>query len=73
MNIMRVVEKIWILAAIASFAVVVVNFLKIGTINHLVYFPFFCGIFCIILFFNLRSQNNFKDKMKQQKNNNTPQ
>lgn len=70
MNIMRVVEKIWVLAAIASFVVVIVNYVKIGTINHLVYFPFFCGIFCIILFFNLRSQNNFKDNLKSKNKNN---
>lgn len=70
MNIMRVVEKFWIVASLASFAVVVINFIKISKINHTVYFPFFCGIFCLILFFNLRSQNNFKDQLK--KTNNKP-
>lgn len=65
MNIMRVVEKFWIVASLASFAVVIINFIKINKVNHTVYFPFFCGIFCLILFFNLRSQNNFKDKLKK--------
>lgn len=73
MNIMRFVEKFWVLAAVVSFGVAVFNFTKQDSINHLVYFPFFCGIFCIILFFNLRSQNNFKDSLKKQNKPNSNQ
>jgi energy-coupling factor transporter transmembrane protein EcfT len=65
MNIMRWVEKVWLMAAVASFAVCIFHWVRLGKINHLVYFSFFCGIFCIILFLNLRSQNNFKDKLKK--------
>lgn len=65
MNIMRVVEKFWVVASLASFAVVIINFIKINKVNHTVYFPFLCGIFCLILFFNLRSQNNFKEQLKR--------
>lgn len=63
MKILQYFEKAWIGAAIASFIVCIYNLVTLRVFDNHVYFPFFCGLFCILIWFNIRGQRKFRDKM----------
>ena len=63
MKILQYFEKAWIGAAIASVVVGVFNLFTIGQINNRVYFPFICAMFCVLIWFNIRGQRRFREKM----------
>lgn len=62
----KILQYIWAFTAILSLGFSVFKFFQIQAVTHHVYFPFFISIFCGILFLNLRSQNRFMDKMKDE-------
>ncbi|MBX2903360.1 MAG: hypothetical protein KF872_07360 [Chitinophagales bacterium] len=68
MKILQLFEKAWITAFIAAFIVTIYNFITLQTFDHRVYFPFFCGLFCILIWMNIRGQRKFYDKMHNEKN-----
>jgi hypothetical protein len=55
------------MAAIAAFAVGIYNFISFAAFNQKVYFPIFCGFFCLLLWWNIKGQRKFYEKMKQEK------
>jgi hypothetical protein len=63
MKILQYFEKAWIVAAIASWVVTVYNLVTLRTFDNHVYFPMFCGIFCLLIWYNIRGQRRFRDKM----------
>lgn len=63
MKILQYFEKAWIGAAIASLVVAIYNLITLREINNRVYFPFFCAGFCIMIWFNIRGQRRFREKM----------
>jgi len=63
MKILQYFEKAWIGAAIASIIVAVYNLISLREINNRVYFPVFCAMFCVLIWFNIRGQRKFKEKM----------
>lgn len=65
MRILQYFEKAWIAAAVAAFLVTVYNFATLMVFDHRVYFPLFCGLFCILIWMNLRGQRRFREKMLQ--------
>lgn len=64
MKILQYLEKAWIIAAVCALALAIYNLIRIGTLadNH-VYFPFFCAMFCLLIWFNVRGQRKFKEKI----------
>lgn len=66
MKFLELLEKAWIIAAAAALVVTVYNAVTIQAINHKVYFPFFCAMFCGLLWFNVRGQRRFREKMEQE-------
>lgn len=67
MKILEYFEKAWIAAIVASFTVTLYNLFTFRTFDYHVYFPFFCGIFCTMLWYNIRRQRLFKEElMKEQ-------
>lgn len=66
MKFLELLEKAWIIAAAAALVVTVYNAITVQAINHKVYFPFFCAMFCGLLWFNVRGQRRFKEKMDQE-------
>ncbi|MBP6731332.1 MAG: hypothetical protein KA149_04695 [Chitinophagales bacterium] len=73
MKFLEYLEKAWIGAAIVSFIVVIYNLVTLRVFDNHIYFPFFCGLFCILLWFNVRGQRRFREKMtknEKQPNNN---
>ncbi len=67
MKILQYFEKAWVFAAVASFVVSLYNLITLRVFDNHVYFPFFCGLFCIMLWFNIRGQRRFREKMFQEK------
>jgi len=63
MKILQYFEKAWIAAAAASFVVCLYNLITLRAFDKRVYFPLFCGLFCILIWFNIRGQRKFRDKM----------
>ena len=63
MILLKFFEKAWILAIIASLATAVFNLVQLRTFDNRVYFPVFCAIFCGLIWFNIRGQRKFREKM----------
>ena len=63
MKILQYFEKAWIGASIASLIVAIYNLFTLREISNRVYFPFFCAGFCILIWFNIRGQRRFREKM----------
>lgn len=62
MGILKYLEKAWILAAIVSFVVMIYNAITIRVFDQHIYFPMFCGLFCILIWHNIRGQRRFREK-----------
>jgi hypothetical protein len=71
MKILQYLEKAWILAAIASLVVAIFNLITLRTFDNHVYFPLFCAMFCMLIWFNVRGQRRFRDKMLKEKEERT--
>jgi hypothetical protein len=67
MKILKLFEKAWMAAFIASFVVTLYNFFTLLTFDYRVYFPFFCGLFCIVIWMNIKGQRKFYEKMQSEK------
>ncbi len=67
MKILQLFERAWIMAAVAAFGVAVYNCVTLMVFNQKVYFPVFCGVFCLLLWWNIKGQRKFYEKMQQEK------
>jgi len=63
MKFLFYLERAWVVAAIASLVVAIVNFASRGIFDNRVYFPIFCAGFCLLLWRNVRGQRKFRDKV----------
>jgi len=63
MRILKYFEKAWIAAGVSSFVVMVYNLLTLRVFDNHVYFPLFCGLFCLLIWFNIRGQRRFREKI----------
>lgn len=66
MKILEYFEKAWIAAAVAAFVVTIYNLVTLRTFDYHVYFPFFCALFCLVIWQNIRGQRRFRDKVLQE-------
>lgn len=77
MRFLELLEKAWIVAAAAALVVALYNVVTVQAFNHQVYFPLLCAMFCGLLWFNVRGQRRFKEKMDkeevQKRNSQSPQ
>lgn len=63
MKILQYLEKAWIAAAIVSLIVALYNLITLRTFDNRVYFPLFCGVFCVLIWYNVRGQRKFREKI----------
>lgn len=63
MKILQYFEKAWIVAAVAALIVAVYNLVTLRTFDNHVYFPILCAMFCVLIWYNLRGQRKFREKM----------
>jgi hypothetical protein len=68
MKILQYLEKAWIAAGISAFVVAVYNLITLRVFDNRVYFPFFCCLFCLLIWFNIRGQRKFREKIFNEKN-----
>jgi hypothetical protein len=72
MKILEYFEKAWIGATVASFVVCIYNLVTLRVFDNHIYFPFLCGLFCILIWSNIRGQRKFRDKMFNEKEEQKP-
>jgi len=62
-NFLLYLEKAWVLAGICALVVMVYNLITLRIFDNRVYFPLFCSIFCGLIWFNIRGQRRFREKI----------
>ncbi|MEI6311901.1 MAG: hypothetical protein WCP57_06565 [Bacteroidota bacterium] len=65
MKMLIVFERLWITAFGLSIFVAIFNLIKYKQFDNHVYMPIVCGILCIFLWRNLKSQREFTEKMNE--------
>ena len=60
---LQYLEMAWIVAAVCAFGVAVYNAVTFQKFDNHVYFPIFCGVFCLLIWYNIRGQRRFREKM----------
>jgi hypothetical protein len=69
MKILVYLEKAWLIAAAASVMVALYNLITIRSFDVHVYFPLICAGFCMLIWFNVRGQRKFREKIFEEKEN----
>jgi len=64
MKILQYLEKAWIVAAVCAFSVMAYNVVTVRVFDNRIYFPLFCAMFCLLIWYNIRGQRRFRDKIK---------
>lgn len=72
MKFLFYLEKAWLVAAGAAMIVAVYNLISKGTFDNHVYFPIFCAGFCVLIWFNIRGQRRFREKIFKEKEDEKP-
>lgn len=62
-NFLLYLEKAWIVAGVCALIVMIYNLVTLRTFDNRVYFPFFCFIFCLLIWYNIRGQRRFREKI----------
>lgn len=65
MKFLKILEKAWLTAAILAVLMGTFNLITTLKFNHLVYFPYLCCGFCILIYMNIRGQRRFTETMKR--------
>ncbi len=65
-NFLQYLEKAWIFAGICALVVMIYNLVTLQTFDNRVYFPLFCCIFCGLIWYNVRGQRRFREKIIQE-------
>ena len=64
MKMLQYMERAWLLAAVAAAVLCLYNgFRYQSLLNTSVYFPAFCAVFCVLIFYNIRRQRLFREEM----------
>ena len=69
MKILLYLERAWIAAGVCAFAVAIYNLVTLRVFDNRVYFPLFCGLFCLLICYNVRGQRKFREKIFNEKGN----
>jgi len=64
----KIIQIVWAFTAVLSFFISTKNYIAYKNFDHRVIVPFFIGLFCVYLFFNIKRQikNIEKRKSKQE-------
>lgn len=66
----KVLKYVWGITALASLSLGVYNLLVVPGMNYKKFVPLVVFVFCSIVFFNLRSQVKFKEKLDRKNQEN---
>ena len=62
-GILKYLEKAWIVAALCAIIVMLYNLITLRVFDNKVYFPLFCAVFCLLIWYNIRGQRRFREKI----------
>ena len=62
-GILKYLEKAWIVAAVCAIIVMLYNLVTWRVFDNRVYFPLFCAVFCLLIWYNIRGQRRFREKI----------
>jgi 1,4-dihydroxy-2-naphthoate octaprenyltransferase len=65
MKFLKIIEKAWLFAAIAAFILGTYYLITLHSFVHLVYFPYLCTLFCLLIYRNIHSQRVFNELHKR--------
>lgn len=63
MKFLKIIEKAWLLATAASIVVLLYNLITHRQFDQQIYFPLFCAVFCFLIYFNVKGQRKFREKL----------
>lgn len=63
MKILQYFEKAWLVAAAVAVVVAAYNLISLRVFDNHVYFPILCAMFCVLIWYNLRGQRRFRQKI----------
>jgi hypothetical protein len=66
MKFLSILEKAWLAAIVIAISMGIYNAITLGNFSYHVYTPIVCAGFCILIYFNIRRQRLFLEKMKQE-------
>jgi hypothetical protein len=64
MRFLKILEKAWLAAAAVALMTGIYYLITLKAIVHLVYFPFLCCLFCLLIYRNIKSQRLFQERLK---------
>lgn len=70
MKFLFYLERAWLVAAAAAIVVAAYNLISLRAFDNHVYFPIFCAGFCVLIWYNIRGQRRFREKMFNNKDDN---
>lgn len=71
MKMMKIYEKLWIVASFTALVVMIWNAISNKRFDHHVYFPLMVCITCMIMYFTKKNHRIFMEKMREKQNNKT--
>jgi len=72
MKFLSILEKAWLAAIIIAFCMGTYNLVILRDFSYHVYTPYVCGFFCILIYYNIRRQRLFIEKMKRDQEKEKP-
>ncbi|MDB5284465.1 MAG: hypothetical protein JWO06_3540 [Bacteroidota bacterium] len=63
MKILQYLEKAWIFAGACALLVALYNLITLRVFDNHVYFPLICSVFCLLIWYNVRGQRKFREKV----------
>ena len=66
MKILQYLQYAWMVAAGCALVAAIYNLVTLATFDYHVYFPLFCAVFCGLIWYNIRGQRRFREKVAQQ-------
>jgi len=72
MKFLQLLEKAWLYAAAISIVVMLYNAVAHRHFDQQIYFPLFCAMFCGLIYFNVKSQRKFREKMDEREQKHNP-
>jgi hypothetical protein len=65
MKFLSFLEKAWLAAIVIAFCMGTYSAITLRDFSYHVYTPYVCGLFCILIYYNIRRQRLFIEKMKK--------
>lgn len=66
MKFLKLLETAWLAAIVIALLLGTYNAITLGNFSYHVYTPYVCAVFCGLIFYNIRRQRLFLEKMEHE-------